>query len=155
MVKGAAVETAPTPKGSKSTSKMFTQEWIQHRIEPGQTLEAIAKMYEVSVSDLKKWNNLRTSRIVAGQTLNIYDKPVERATIIPSPKPSTGNVESRGSGIFSPTHRVAKGETLYDIARQYGVEVTALKQKNGLRTSRILVGQVLKIPSRSQVSSLP
>ncbi len=155
MVKGAAVETAPTPKSSKSTSKMFTQEWIQHRIEPGQTLEAIAKMYEVSVSDLKKWNNLRTSRIVAGQTLSIYDKPVERATTVPSSKSSTGNVESRGSGIFSPTHRVAKGETLYDIARQYGVEVTALKQKNGLRTSRILVGQVLNIPSRSQVSSLP
>jgi membrane-bound lytic murein transglycosylase D len=154
-LKGTAAQPDPGTKNGKSTSKMFSQEWIQHRIEAGQTLETIAKMYEVSVSDLKKWNDLRTSRIIAGQTLNIYDKPVERTAAAPSPRSATGAVESRGSGIFSPTHRVAKGETLYDIARHYGVDVAALKRQNGLKTNRILVGQVLKIPSQSQVSTLP
>jgi membrane-bound lytic murein transglycosylase D len=50
-----------------------------------------------------------------------------------------------GGGAFR-THIVRKGETLNIIARRYRKSMTQLKDENGLRSGRILVGQALKIP---------
>jgi len=43
-------------------------------------------------------------------------------------------------------HRVARGETLIAISRTYGVPVSRIQAENGVRGSRILVGQELRIP---------
>ena len=43
------------------------------------------------------------------------------------------------------THEVKRGETLFSIARSYGLEVRALMEFNGLTTSRLLIGQRLRI----------
>lgn len=43
-------------------------------------------------------------------------------------------------------YRVAKGDTLWRIASRHATSVTAVKQANGLRTNRIFVGQILKLP---------
>jgi LysM repeat protein len=99
---------------------------------------------------LKQWNNLHTSRINAGQTIDIYDKPEERVKIVSTKvtKVPTAQVKTASTGIFAPTHKVKKGETIYTIAKMYGVEVKILKKENGLRKNKILVGQILKIPSK-------
>ncbi len=44
------------------------------------------------------------------------------------------------------TYKVARGDTLGVIAARHGVTVTALKIANGLKSDRILIGQVLTIP---------
>lgn len=136
--------------------------WIQHEIQKGDALITIAKEYGVSVNDLRTWNGLKGSKIVIGQTLDIYGEPEERAKIIETPasvamaeansklqskpkaepKPKTA---SKGKAIEQ-THRVKKGETLSDIARQFGTSIKELKQYNSLRSSKIKVNQVLKIP---------
>ena len=43
------------------------------------------------------------------------------------------------------THEVKKGETLFSIARQYGMEVRALMEFNSLTTPRLRIGQKLRI----------
>ncbi len=43
-------------------------------------------------------------------------------------------------------YTVRRGDTLWTIARRYGTTVAAIKAENGLRTSRVLAGQVLRIP---------
>ena len=43
------------------------------------------------------------------------------------------------------THEVQRGETLFSIARSYGLDVRALMEFNGLTTSRLLIGQKLRI----------
>jgi LysM repeat protein len=43
------------------------------------------------------------------------------------------------------THQVEKGETLFSIARYYGQTVKALMELNGLATSKLQIGQQLKI----------
>jgi membrane-bound lytic murein transglycosylase D len=43
-------------------------------------------------------------------------------------------------------HRVQRGDTLYRIARRYGVTVTAIKEANGLRSNKIMPGTRLEIP---------
>ena len=45
------------------------------------------------------------------------------------------------------TYRVRRGDTLGVLARRFGTTVSSLQQANGLRSSRINVGQVLEMPS--------
>ena len=52
---------------------------------------------------------------------------------------------SRNSGGGSRYHTVRKGETLSKIASRYGVSVSTLKKRNGIRGDKIRVGQRLKI----------
>lgn len=46
------------------------------------------------------------------------------------------------------TYRVRRGDSLWTIARRNKVSVAVLKEANDLRSSRIVAGQVLKIPTR-------
>jgi membrane-bound lytic murein transglycosylase D len=151
MSKGDLAESARAEEGNTRTKSSST-EWIQHSVKPGETMEKIARTYEVSISDLKQWNNLRSSHITAGQTLEIYDKPEERVKIIaPSARSHTAPlVKTSSTGIFSPTHKVKKGESIYVIAKMYGVDVQKLKSHNGLQRNKILVGQILKIPPKTK-----
>ena len=50
------------------------QSRIVYRIKPGDYLGKIARKYGVRVSDLKKWNRLRSDFIREGRTLVIYRK---------------------------------------------------------------------------------
>jgi N-acetylmuramoyl-L-alanine amidase len=43
-------------------------------------------------------------------------------------------------------HRVANGETLRSIAKQYGVSVSSLKSMNGISSNSVRVGTMLEIP---------
>ena len=47
------------------------------------------------------------------------------------------------------TYRVQRGDTLGEIAERHGISVTRLKRVNGLRSSRIAPGQLLRIPLSS------
>lgn len=48
--------------------------FIYHKIRSGETLSTIARRYRVTVNELKRWNGLNTSRIVAGKRLKIYPR---------------------------------------------------------------------------------
>lgn len=93
-----------------------------YRVRRGDTLSEIAGKYRVRVADLRRWNNLRTNTIRVGQRLTIHS----------GESPIT-------------THRVQRGESLYLIARKYGVSISALKRWNSLTSSTIRPGQTLKI----------
>jgi membrane-bound lytic murein transglycosylase D len=127
------------------------QGWIQYTVREGDALEKIAKQYGVSVSDLRMWNGVRGSKIVVGQSLDIYSEPEERAPIIPTPpgpqKPLAGTADNGKPTASDQTHRVRKGETLSEIARSFGITTKELMRHNKLRSSKIKINQVLKIPS--------
>ncbi|MCK7528754.1 MAG: LysM peptidoglycan-binding domain-containing protein [Ignavibacteriales bacterium] len=50
----------------------LNSESVNHQIQPGETIIAISESYGVSVEDIKRWNNLSSSKIIAGKTLIIY-----------------------------------------------------------------------------------
>jgi membrane-bound lytic murein transglycosylase D len=63
---------ASTSAGSSTVSKEIKElGWKNHTIKPGESLGAIASKYKVSVTDLKKWNNLKSNTIHKGQSLKI------------------------------------------------------------------------------------
>ena len=133
------------------------QGWIQYTVREGDALAKIAKEYGVSVSDLRIWNGLKGNKIVVGQSLDIYSEPEERAPIIAttpgSPKPQAGSTDNTTSTASGQTHRVKKGETLSEIARAYGITTKELMQHNKLRSSKLKVNQVLRIPATAPTTS--
>ncbi len=100
-----------------------------HVVRRGETLASIARTYRCYVSQLIRWNNLKSSRIYPGQRLKIFGSP-----------------RSGGSIAW---HKVRRGETLGSIARKYGMSVSRLKSLNRKKSSRIYPGQKLKVTGRA------
>ena len=112
---------------------------IVYRVKRGDTLIKIARKFGVSVSEIKRRNRLRSSRIYAGQKL-----------IIPTKKRSKSSSKTRVKLI---SYKVKRGDTLAKIAARFGTTVSELKRINRLRSSKIYVGQRLKVPVKVRVSS--
>jgi len=146
LSEGSEQPAQPTRVASERTGPG----WKQYTVRPGDTLDGIAREHGVSVADLRGWNNLRGSRIYPGQALDIFSQPDERVRIIPNGATGSGGRQGRGAspGISgnTPTHRVRKGETLYQIARRYELDVETLMNYNRLTSSSLAVGQVLQLP---------
>ena len=125
--------------------------WINHKVRRGESLEKIAKQYDVAIADLKSWNRLRTSRIRAGEYLEIYSENADEDQNQNDPAPAavakkTKNTVSSSSLI---THIVKRGDTLEKIAGRYSVTIAEVKKWNNLRSSKIVIGQKLKIQRES------
>jgi membrane-bound lytic murein transglycosylase D len=120
-------------------------EKVTHRVRRGETLGRIASRYRTTVHSLRSWNNLSGTHIRAGQRLVVYyggraESPVEAADPF--------QVASA-----SGEYRVRKGDTLYSIARRFGMTVEELREVNNLgRSSVIRPGDRLRVvpPDRGE-----
>jgi LysM repeat protein len=116
---------------------------IAHVVMPGDTLFTIAKKYNTTVPLIMVANNLKDYAIYVYQKLVI---PPEGWTGWPPLTPDGWAGEPTHPGSSATYHVVRAGDTLYGIARRYGVSVAALKAANGLKSDRIYVGMSLRIP---------
>ena len=98
-----------------------------HTVEEGQTLYSLAKLYGLTVNELKRHNGLTSNLIKVGQELRIT------------------NFDAQNREENLSVWVVSKGDTLYSIAKKNGLTVDALKRINGLRSNLILVGQKLQL----------
>ena len=62
------------------------------------------------------------------------------------PKPYKQLIAAGSLSESSKTHRVRKGDTLWDLARRFGTSVAAIRRANGISGSGIRPGQVLRLP---------
>ena len=126
---------------------------VHYRVQRGETLEAIADRFDVTVAQLKRWNHISGNHVSRGARLRIYagGEPQTSRTKSKSAEnreTSVRNVSTASIDVKSEMeqHKVKPGETLYSIARAYGVSVTALRQANPFLAQRALeAGDVLKI----------
>ena len=139
-------------------------EKVVHTVKKGESLWLIARAYDTTIADIKSWNSLTSDRLYRGDKLEIYydtrgpvrgpvsvaATPVLEATrtpvanAAPTPRPTPASSD--------PTplqYTVQRGDTLYDIARLYGVTSADIKRWNNLRTSRIYPGKRLAIYTRA------
>lgn len=87
--KGIVVNAAPmavkppnsTPVAIPTTSVAPTEtvKMVSHVVVSGQGLYAVATKYKVTMSDLRKWNNLTTDQLTSGQVLIVDAREYERA----------------------------------------------------------------------------
>lgn len=125
-----------TYKKTRSVSKS-PAEVIKYRVKRGDTLYSIAKRFNLSVEELMRLNNLRTSNLSLGQTLIVSKTKVSVKT------------NSSGHTLYT----VKKGDTLFSIAKKFGVSVEDIKRLNDLKDHKLRVGQVLRIESSTGESS--
>lgn len=127
---------------------------IVYRVRSGDVLGKIALRYRVTVSQIKRWNNLRGNMIRVGQRLVIY------SGVKPSAEPAAPKktvAASASKSVISPdtpytTYTVRSGDTLYDIAKAYpGVSAQNIMDFNGIG-SRIKPGMTIRIPKLVKVS---
>ena len=128
---------------------------VRYRVQKGDSLEGIADRFDVTVSDLRRWNRIAGPHVARGTRLKIYAGSESAsisaaASTAPSRKASVKTVAATTSSspekAESVQHRVKAGETLYSIAREYGTTVTALRQSNPFLADRSLeAGDLLRI----------
>jgi len=111
-----------------------------YRIQRGDTLGGIARHFHVSVADLRRWNHLRGSSIVAGKTLRISNGTSARR--VASNRPAR---KYQGSHRTTYRYRIRRGDTLGAIASHFKVTVAQIRQWNHLEGSLIVPGQVLAL----------
>ena len=134
-----------------STSGVATREQVTHIVLKNENIYTIANRYGVTPQEIKKWNRLSSNRLARGKRLKLY---VDNGGVYLSAK----NAQKEKAVSASPAqkaekkdgyiaHKVRSGESLYSIASKYpGVSAQTLKQANNLSDSKIIPGQVLKIP---------
>src|ERR1700689_4955433 len=127
-----------------------------YRAVRGDTLEGIAERFDVTVAELKRWNNIHGSSAPRGSRLRIYAggspddssrSKVKSAQSVPGPA-DPQNVSAGETYLTGPRqHRVKQGETLYSIAHAYKVSVDNLREANPFLAERpIQPGDLLAIP---------
>ncbi|MEK5483725.1 LysM peptidoglycan-binding domain-containing protein [Viridibacillus sp. FSL R5-0888] len=128
--KANATNDKSTNSDNTSTNNKATSTNMYYTVQKGNTLSAISKVYNVSISDIKNWNNLKSDTILIGQKLIIKQKVTKEKE----------NTQS--------TNKVSKyivqyGDSLSVIGKVYGVSVASLKNWNYLKSDLIYVGQSL------------
>ncbi|NLT50824.1 MAG: LysM peptidoglycan-binding domain-containing protein [Ignavibacteria bacterium] len=119
---------------------------VFHKINPGESIGAIAEKYGVSTFEIKSWNNLSSNKIIAGKTLKIYPDSKKVAS---NNRIIVDEFSSRNT-----TYLVKKGDTIGKIALQYGVTARDIRRWNNLSNNKIKVGEEIKIFARSQSSNV-
>ncbi len=153
------LENNPSSEGGISVGKLLRVPVLtkaatpnqsgNHTVQKGETLYSIARQYGISVDDLKRLNNITENEISLGQNLVVSSKSVLAKV------PKQLDIKS-----VSSTHTVAVKETLYSIARQYGVTVSQLKEWNNLSSDELKLGSMIYVVrptfnAGSQVTNAP
>lgn len=160
-----AARAAIVPTVAEESATQVVEKTIKYKVRPGDNLGAIAQRHRVTVSQLKKWNHLRSDRINAGKYLTIHVKtrekvkaPVEADEGLPEgegpmnrAQPGEDPVHAKQAAaeekLDDLTYTVQSGDSLYRIAKRYpGLTVQRIMEVNGIG-SAIQPGQKLKIPA--------
>ena len=108
-----------------------------YTVARGDTVSAIAAAHGVRTADVLAGNGLAWSSVIhPGDVLRMGPK-AEKAKAAPAPTAETA----------ASTYTVRRGDTLWAIARRNNISVDRLKSANGIRSSHVRAGQVLKIPA--------
>jgi len=167
---------APSSTGGPTSSTPTVKKGGTYVIQKGDTLSQIALAAGVSIDALRQLNNIQGDRIIAGETLSIPEGGTIPPTRTQSQSPSTSTPPSQSTppsssgpaldvpAIASPdegtapegtapsviefeTHTMYPGETLDEVAREYGITKAEIMRLNGITDeSQIRERQSIRIP---------
>jgi membrane-bound lytic murein transglycosylase D len=121
----------PLPQLFNSDSK------IRYRVRSGDYLGKIARKYGVRVSQIKRWNGLRSNNLKIGQRLTIYPRNPNTSS---KPKAIKKQVSTTGKK----TYKVKSGDSLWSIAQKFsGVSVQNIRDWNDISGNKLKTGMVL------------
>ncbi|WP_227429219.1 muramidase family protein [Psychrobacter sp. I-STPA6b] len=141
----------------------------QYIVKPGDSLTRVAQKYNIEVSQLAQMNNIPSNSLLnIGQRLTVPQLSTtnmsnSRTTTASTKTKSSSRSEQNTNSNITPKvntpressgqkYKVAYGDNLSKIARQYGISTQQLAQANNMRINDTLYfGQWLTIPTDNQI----
>lgn len=146
--------------GSNGDGKIYT-------VRKGDNLGKIAARNHVSVSQIKRWNNLKSTVVRTGQRLRLYGPESGTVSSVSKTQPESAvksteiNTSAISSGSQKPEkppssslqkfvyYKTRSGDTLWDIARRHGTTIDSIRALNGsAKCNNLKAGIVLKLNSK-------
>lgn len=131
--------------GCKATAQKFST----HAVKSGETLESIAKQYQVTTENILTYNKeIKKGQDLQPNTILV----IPSAGVAVTTTNETGKVIEQEDPIGFTSHRVRKKETLYSISKRYNITEDQIKKYNReLYSSQLKKRMVLRIPKYKRV----
>jgi LysM repeat protein len=107
---------------------------LVHEVKSGESLYIISQKYGITIQSLMSANGITSTMILVGQKLAI---------------------PSKSDTYTSDSYTVRSGDTLFLISERFQTTINGIKSLNSLTSDSIWVGQVLKIPTKSEAPTSP
>lgn len=144
-----AAHTSETKPAKKAEKK---QTVVIHKVKRGETLSGIADRYNVSASDVRKWNPKgvnKRNQVLRGASLRIYQNGTSQSSSprIAASTSTKGKSKTASRKKSQPKrYKVRRGDTLTSIANRFGMSVNDLRSSNPrLNPNRLRAGQVIQL----------
>ena len=126
----------PLPQFFEASSK------IRYRVKSGDNLGFIARKYGVRVSNIKKWNGLRSNNIKIGQRLTIYPRKPVNNSVATTKKAETNKTSPKGAKVYT----VRSGDSLWSISQKFsGVSIQNIRDWNDISGNKLKPGMTLRV----------
>jgi len=132
-----------------------------YKIQKGDNLSIIAEKYNVSVLDLKKWNNLKSNSLVSGRILKINSNeivknPKEQKITPELHKKATeteiASAEIEDKNEIEVEYIVKSGDNLGSIAKKFGITLEDLKEWNSITSNNLALGKTLIVSKKENIT---
>ncbi|PKV66580.1 LysM peptidoglycan-binding domain-containing protein [Pontibacter ramchanderi] len=138
----AEPQTLPSEadRTSETATPASAEKTEVHTVAAGESLYLLSRKYNVTVNELKAWNNLRSTALSIGQELRVSAPAGQEV--------NNEDLEEAPAEDFKGTstqHTVVSGESLYQISRKYGVTIKDIMEWNNKSDFNVKPGDKLMI----------
>ncbi|WP_207263276.1 LysM peptidoglycan-binding domain-containing protein [Desulfovibrio sp. Huiquan2017] len=128
--------------------------YTRYRVRSGDSWWVISRRYGVPINVLKSVNNTRSNALHPGQYVMVPGRGSSKTAVAAAASDSSSSTaQTRAIAAKRGNYVVRSGDTLWTIAQTFNTTVSTLKKSNGLRSSRLKVGQKLYIPNSTDAAT--
>jgi len=129
------------PKNYKSSVATTgrTNSTVKYKVKRGDSLGEISMKFDVTIAQIKKWNKLQSNKLLVGDNLVIHGSE-QVSALGDNTKKVTNDVVK---------YRIKAGDSIGEIAEEYKVSVSDLRDWNDLSSNKIVTGKTLNIYSNT------
>jgi len=139
IVKTDSVKPGTNPVAETNNEVPTTKKQIVYTVQKGEYISLIARKFQVRVSDIIDWNNLKSETLYIGQKITLYsDQPVPEPVQVKAPVPQNSTPSYK-------YYTIKSGDTLSGISKKYGVSISDIMKWNNMKTKTLIAGKKLKI----------
>ncbi len=139
---------ASAPADSVGVENLNGKKVVLHKLDPKDNYYSIGRRYNVKPNTIIQFNN--NAPLIIGNVIKVpTDLPFTQAAASASAqynKPAAQQTTAASAnGTIIQQYKVSAGETLYAIARRFNTTVDDITSLNGLTSTSLSAGQILKV----------